>query len=386
MLAASLAAIALHGHHHLAYAKHDDSASDDDDNEDSNDSGDKADKNDDDDDTTEEDERDDKDQPPVTAGGLFTKDTYPLRETERPLTMTEGILQLTARVGTDISAKGAFDSAGLSLEAIYGLHDNFSLIGGFDNAYNMNQFSVYGGFEAALAYDLLDIRVAANLHRSAIAHYANFCDPPATPGEIAQGDPNLGMQTCQNAGAEIDNLPSGSYFSGGTQFSIDVGFPFRYAFTPAIALVALQTLVSIDFNGVAEDHVIVLPNPALDTTDIARRGVSRLRAPDGTVAMTQASTITELVGNSAKPDLNPSIGFLTNPIPQLSIVVQAQLRIPDFDTAAGSFVIPLTASVEFAPNHRFDIGLSFTLLNVIPPDPQSPIDNRFLSAYVNARL
>ena len=102
--------------------------------------------------------------------------------------------------------------------------------------------------------------------------------------------------------------------------------------------------------------------------------------------MTQATTVTTIVGNSAKPDLNPSVGLLTNPIPQLSLIINAQLRIPDFDTKAGSFQVPVTASIEFCPARQFDIGLAFTLLNVIPPDPQSPIDNRFISAYVQVRI
>jgi hypothetical protein len=150
-LAASLAAIALHGHHHCAYAKghgdDDDDSGDDSGDDDSSAKGDNGDNSDD----QGEDEPDDaKDQPPVTAGGLFTLQTYPLRETERPLTMTQGITQLRASLGTDISAKGAFDSAGLNLDAVYGMTDNFELIGGLDNAYNFKQFSVYAGFEGAL--------------------------------------------------------------------------------------------------------------------------------------------------------------------------------------------------------------------------------------------
>src|SRR5215217_2636903 len=42
----------------------------------------------------EEEEEDPKDQPPVTAGGLFTLKSYPVREISRPLTMTEKILQV----------------------------------------------------------------------------------------------------------------------------------------------------------------------------------------------------------------------------------------------------------------------------------------------------
>ena len=72
-------------------------------------------------------------------------------------------------------------------------------------------------------------------------------------------------------------------------------------------------------------------------------------------------------------------------MPALSVVVFAQLIIPDFDTSAGAFQIPLTGRVEFSPSQQLDIGLEFVLLNVKPPDPQSPIDNRFLSLFVQAR-
>jgi hypothetical protein len=90
--------------------------------------------------------------------------------------------------------------------------------------------------------------------------------------------------------------------------------------------------------------------------------------------------------NGAKPDLKPSIGIATNPVPPLSIVIFAQLRIPDFDTSAGQFQVPVTGRVEFTPNQKFDIGLEFTLLNVKPPDGQSPIDNRFIALFAQSRF
>jgi hypothetical protein len=90
--------------------------------------------------------------------------------------------------------------------------------------------------------------------------------------------------------------------------------------------------------------------------------------------------------NKVTPDLNPSIGIATNPIPQLSLVALAQLRIPDFDTSAGNFQVPVTGRVEFSPSQKLDVGLEFTLLNVKPPEGQSPIDNRFLSLFVQSRF
>lgn len=345
-LGLSVSLVSLVGTARPAYAQDDDEEEDGGDDEEGSD--------------VEEDEEVDEDQPPITAGGLFTMRTYPVREISRPLTMTQGIAQLRLGLGTDISAKGAFETFGVSLEAIYGMTDNFSIIGGLTNAYNFKQFGIYAGFEGALVYDVVDIRLALNVHRNAIPKYENFCNPPATPNEIATGG------VCMNPGATQDNLPSGVYSAGGTKFSIDLGFPFRYAIKPEIAIVALQTLMSIDFNSVDKDFVSIGPNP--DTT------------------MGQPPTVTTIKGNGAKPDLNPSLGIATNPIPPLSVVIFAQLRIPDFDTSAGAFQVPVTGRVEFSPNQKFDIGLEFTLLNVKPPEGQSPIDNRFITLFMQARV
>lgn len=326
----------------------------------------------------EDDEQDEKDQPPVTAGGLFTMDTYPIRETSRPLSLTHGITQLRLGLGTDLSAKGAFESFGLNLEAIYGYTDNFSLIGGITNAYNFKQFGFYFGFEGALVYDLVNIRVAANVHRNAIPEYKNFCTPAATgdPDDQLKRDPTYGTVStlsdktnCRAPEAELINLPDGNFTAGGTQFSIDIGLPFRYSIRPEVAVVALQTLMSIDFNSVDNDHVI----STLLTLRDERKGTDNM------------TTINTPARNGAKPDLKPSIGITTNPIPQLNVLVFAQLRIPDFDTQAGAFQVPVTGRLEASPNPRFDVGLEFTLLNVIPPSGQSPIDNRFLSLFMQAR-
>ncbi len=387
-------------HTHDAFAKkHSDDSGGDDDGDDGDDSGGKDDSG---DNSTDCDDCDDsdKDQPAVTAGGLFTLNTYPVRELARPLTMTKKVTQLRLGLGTDLSAKGAFDSIGANVDVVYGMSDNFQLIGGINSAYNFNQFSFYGGFEGSLVYDVVDIRVAANLHRNAvpavnanpddpnsplIPGYGNFCNPPTTPGE--QITPSHSM--CGNANATVDPLPSGKYIAGGTQFSIDLGFPFRYSFTPEVAIVALQTLMAIDFNGVGTD--VSCSDPAkYNTCHYDHIEINQIQCDPTTDPtcdqMSMMKNVAVPRGNSAKPDLKPSIGLATNPIPPLSIVAFAQLRIPDFDTAAGAFQIPVTLRGEFSPNQKFDIGLEFTLLNVKPPDPQSPLDNRFLSTYMQARF
>ncbi|MEP6860152.1 MAG: hypothetical protein ABJE66_06000 [Deltaproteobacteria bacterium] len=362
-------------HTHVAYAKgggdagegDDDDGGGDDDDGGKGDKGDKGDKGGDDDD---DDQGDGSDQPPVTAGGLFTIKTYPVRENSRPLTMTKGLTQLRLAIGTDLSSKGAFQSFGVNLEGQYGYSDNFTLLGGLTDAYNFKQFGFYFGFEGSLVYDVLDIRLAANVHRNAVPFYDDFCDPPRVPGQTTSTDNATMDGFCHDANGQmnttqsIDTLPNGNFDAGGTKFSIDLGFPFRYAFRPEVALVALQTLMSIDFNPVDIDHVLVQATGAMDGT---------------------AKFKTQRVGNSAKPDFNPSVGLATNPIPQLSVVVYAQLRVPDFDFAAGFFQIPVTGRIEASPNQQLDFGLEFTLLNIKPQDPQSPIDNRFLSLFMQAR-
>jgi hypothetical protein len=229
------------------------------------------------------------------------------------------------------------------------MSDNFSIIGGLTNAYNFKQFGLYFGFEGALVYDVVDIRLAANLHRTALPLYCGQITP--TPADCT--DPTSGMLQPE--------LPSGDYTAGGTQFSLDIGFPFRYAIKPEIAIVALQTLMSIDFNSITKGYTII--------------------EDDGMGVLTPRN-----VRNGAKPDLNPSLGIATNPIAPLSVVIFAQLRIPDFDTSAGAFQVPVTGRLEFSPNQKFDIGLEFTLLNVKPPEGQSPIDNRFITLFMQARV
>lgn len=320
VLALSAGYVTWHGHARLADAAPKGGGGDDDEGGDDDDSGAK--------DEGDEGDADDKDQPPVTSGGLFTIKTYPVNELLRPLTITQNIGQVRLGLGTDASSLGAFKSVGLSLEGEYGVADNFMVIGGFTSAYTFKQFGVYGGFEGSLIYDLVDIRLAANVHRFAIPHFCGTdMDEPAG---------------CKDAMGMTLLLPNGKYDAGKTKFSLDLGFPFRYDVKPEIAIIALQTLMSIDFNKVA--------------------------------------------GNGFEPDINPSIGVAVNPIPALSLVVFAQFRAVDANFDAGHFQIPVTGRIEFSPNQQLDIGLEFTLLDIKPPEPQKPFDNRFLSLFVQSRF
>jgi hypothetical protein len=107
---------------------------------------------------------------------------------------------------------------------------------------------------------------------------------------------------------------------------------------------------------------------------------------DMTTMMPTGADPANCLENGGKPDLNPSVGITTSPIPQLNLVVYGQLRIPDFDTSAGNFKVPVTGRVQFSPSQKLDIGLEFTLLNVKPPEGQSPIDNRFLALFMQSRF
>lgn len=320
------------GHRQTAYADDDDG----DDGDADGDGGGDEDEPDDADDT------DDKEQPAITAGGLYTIKTFPIRENERPLTITQKITQARLAVGTDISNKGAFESAGVNLEGLHGYSDNFMLMGGFTSAYNVDQFNIYAGFEGALGYDLIDLRLLGRVSRTALPIYESVMD--ANNNTIIQ--------------------PSGKTDAGQTKFAIDIGFPFRYVARPEIAIVALQSVMSIDLN-------------ATDCVD---------NAGD------------EVCENEIKPDLNPSLGIVTNPIAAVSLVVLAQLQVKDFDFTK-KLAVPATIRIQFSPTRQIDIGGEFTLLNIKPtkgPDPDGTgpmtgftpgaFDNRFLSLFFAARF
>lgn len=288
-----------------AYAKGDD----DEDSEDS-DSDSDSDSSDEDEDKgdggDEEDEEEvDKDQPPVTAGGLYNINTYPVAELQRPLTMTQGILQMRAGLGVDVSAQTAFESVGHVLDFRYGVKDNFMLLGGFNSAYNFTGVEAFVGMEASLAYDLIDFRAAFRAGRDSSL---DSTTDPMNPKRVG----------------------------GGFRGHVDIGFPFRYVAKKEVAIVALDTLMTIDFDN--------------------------------------------------KPDLNPSLGISTNPIPEVSIVIFAQMRIVDFNTDAANFIVPATARVQFSPTQRLDLGAEFRFDNVKPPEGQKFYDQRFLSFYGQARF
>ena len=171
----------------------------------------------DDDSGDDEEEEEDRDQPAVTAGGLYTLQSYPTSEVLRPLTMTEKITQVRAGLGFDISNQRAFETFGLLLDVQHGYRDHVELQGGFKGINNFKTIDAYVGAEMALAYDLIDFRVAGRVS------YIK----------------------------DVDTIAA-----------IDIGFPFRYVAKPEIAIPALETFFAIPLNG---DKPTFLPSIGIIT-------------------------------------------------------------------------------------------------------------------------
>jgi len=260
----------------------------DDEDEDSEDEG----GDDGDDEGGDEEEEEDEDQPPITAGGLYTLQTYPQGEVQRPLTMTMGLTELRAGVGFDISNKTAFETFGAELYGRYGLQDHVELQAGFKGTNNFKAFSAYAAFEGAIVYDLVDFRAGLQ-----VAHAADT-----------------------------------------TNFGVTLGFPFRYAVKPQLAITALETAFEIQFD--------------------------------------------------SKPDATPNVGVVVQPAPIVAILVKAAVRVTDFDFSdASKLAIPGTIAIQLSPSNKLDVGMDFTFNNLKPADESVKFyDDRFLLFFGQLRL
>lgn len=250
----------------------------------------------------EEEEEEDEDQPPVTAGGLFTKQTYPQAEIERPLTITKGMAEVRVGIDIDVSAETAFENWGVGFDGRYGFEDNVE--GQFHFRSDLNNFDsldVGAAVEASIVYDLVDFRLG------------------------------LAVPVRKDA---MDNTD--------TNIDFEIGFPFRYAPKPQVAIIALDTFMTINTEG--------------------------------------------------KPDLTPSVGIIVQPVPMLAIKLHGKVIIVDFNTEAGNFQIPVSANIQFSPTNLIDIGGEFTFPNLKPAeDPvtmEAPnfYDQRMLLLYGQLRL
>ncbi len=176
----------------------------------------------DEDDEEEEEEGDDEEeeQPPVTAGGLYTLETYPQAELLRPLTITQKMTEVRAGISMDISANTAFETFGADIQARHGFADNIE--GQFHLAadFEFTKVLIEPAIEMGIVYDVVDFRLAAAL----------------TTGDA-------------------------------TTVSFPFGFPFRYALQPQVGLIALDTFMTIDTKGKPDltpsVGVIVQPAPIL---------------------------------------------------------------------------------------------------------------------------
>ncbi len=273
-----------------AYADDDDEDDEDDGGDDGEDGG--------DDEGEDEEEEEDEDQPPITAGGLYTLKTYPQGEIQRPLTMTKGITEVKGGFGFDVSNETAFESVGASADLRYGMQDNVELRAGFKGIKNFDLFSAYAAFEGSIVYDLVDFR----------------------------------------AGFGLSHAP------GSTKANIPIGFPFRYAPKEQVAVTALETAFSINFD--------------------------------------------------AKPDFTPNVGVVIQPQPIVALILHASLVIPGFNFKKDNAVIPATAAIQLSPNNRLDAGAEFSFGNLKPPDPDAdgPLeapafyDDRFMLFFARYRL
>jgi hypothetical protein len=246
---------------------------------------------DDDDDTA------DADQPPVTAGGLFTKATYPQSAVLRPLTLIEGMTEIRLGGTADLQSGDTFGKFGADIYGRYGVRDNLEVRA--DLGLDLNNFtSADVGVEGALNYDpfAVDFR---------------------------------GTLLIAKAGGE-------------THVGANLGFPIRYQLAPTIAITAIESLLTINFN--------------------------------------------------AKPDFSPSIGVIASPVPIVALIARAQIIDAGFEPHKANLDARVTVGAQITPMNKVDIGLAGILTNLINPAPAadgsagSPIDARELELYLNLRF
>ncbi len=155
-------------------------------------------------------------QPPVTAGGLFTKRTYPISELQRPLTVTKGMFEVRGGIQIDVSDQTAFETFRFQADARYGLQDHvelqaladFKLAGDNVAGGSLAQFGL--GFEGGLYYDVVHFRAVAVL-------------PINTKAD------------------NVDESEVG--------FDTIIGLPFRYRINDKLAIVALDEIMTLHFTG-----------------------------------------------------------------------------------------------------------------------------------------
>ncbi len=160
----------------------------------------------------EEEETVDPDQPAVTAGGLYTKATYPQSEIERPLSITQKVAEARAGMDFDLSKGVTFETWHLDVRGRYGISDTVEAqITGLITAVSPESaptpHTIGVGGEVAIVYDVVDFRLT---------------------GELTIVDP--------------DPL-----------FDIVIGFPVKYRLKKNIAIIALDRFFVINTDGAKPD-------------------------------------------------------------------------------------------------------------------------------------
>lgn len=236
-------------------------------------------------------------QPPVTSGGLYTKQTYPVTELQRPLTITQGLLELRAALDADVSAGNPFNIWRTDIRARYGVKDNFELQAGFNGLLNGTiahqdvQYELDLGFESAIAYNLVDFRFAAEM--------------PLAPS---------------------------------FKFDLAAGVPVRYELKPQIAIVAFDKVLTVHTDGNDPDLSLdlgviyqALPNLAL----FARTGVTLPGFdPSGDLAIPAIAAVQFTPINTVDlglqltlANLKPASGSKLGPLDQRAVLLFGRLRI-----------------------------------------------------------
>ena len=349
------------GRHSLAWSQDDEADQDDDGGASGDDSSDEGDRKDDDevgesrdkdsgdleeDDEDEEGEGekgDDKaEQPLVTEGGLFTKKSYPVGENLRPMTLIKGMLELKAGFNMDLNALHAFETWRVPIEARFGLADHVELQGGVDFMLVKNQQDkdsfILSGEPLLPSFDdaVLTLGIEGALYYN-VVDFRVALEVPINPNAEG-GDP-------------INNPDFGDGLDppSAVDAAIVVGVPFRIVPRKQFAIFALDKIFTV--------HTI----------------------------------------SGSKPDLNVGVGVVIMPVDLVSIALRGEFLVPEFNT--NFLLIPASATVQFSPSNKIDLGLEFTVASLkltktdeaLNEDEDENNDvtafsRRFLQLFVQARF
>jgi hypothetical protein len=256
----------------------------------------------------------DPNQPVATAAGVYSLETYPNREIDRTLLQPAGVIEVRPELFIDMSKGRTFETWVLRLLGEYGLSDTMELQAGANAITFISQketvgeveieapkpVSLFAAIEIALAYDVVDFR----------------------------------------GGVEIPVNPD---------FLLDIvlGLPIRWRLSSAIAILALEKILTI--------HTI---------------------KPEG-------------ADETPKPDLTISVGGLFQAMEKLALIVRAEIILPGFETGEEFRRVPLEVDLQYTVSNMLDLGLALRLENFLAKDTADkvvPFDNRSLALFARIRF